>query len=575
MSNQEIARIFAEIADMLEIKGEQVFKIRAYRKAAEAVAAFPEPLSAFAQRDKLTAIPGVGPSIAAKIGELLESGQCAYHQELMAEFSPGLIGLLRVPEVGPRTALLLYQELGIKDVDGLEAAAREQRLRGVRGLGAKTEENILRGIARLRARSGNMPLAVAHPHALQIMAALQATAPIDRIAVAGSIRRMRDLVGDIDILVTSPDPAAVMEAVPRLEMVREVVATGPTKTSAITTQDAEVDVRVLEPESFGAGLQYFTGSQAHSVRLREIAVKRGLKLNEYGVFCASTGERLGGATEEEMYGALGMPLIPPEIRENTGEIELALQGRLPLLVSENDLHGDLHVHTDWSDGRGSIERMAEAALARGYEYLAICDHSQSRAIARGLSPERLQEQRQEIARIQERFPNLRLLAGLECDIRRDGSLDCTDEVLAELDVVVASVHSAFNIGEADMTERVLAAIRSPYVDIIGHPTGRIVGERDPYALDIERVLAEAARLGVAMEINAFPDRLDLKDAHARRAQELGVVLAINTDAHALGHLDLVHYGVATARRGWVAPSSVLNALPLAELLPRLHRERHA
>ena len=573
VSNQEAARLLDEIADMLEMKGETVFKVRAYRKAAQTIAALPEPLSSLRRRDQLTTVPGIGASIAAKIAELLDTGAIAYHQELTEEFSPGLVALLRIPEVGPKTALLLYRELGIADVDSLEAACREQRLRHLKGLGAKTEENILRGIERLRASTGRLPLALAHPHAMQFMAALRACAPVDRIEVAGSVRRMRDNIGDLDILVTTQDPEAVMRAVPTLSLVREVTASGPTKTSVISNLGVEVDVRVLEPESFGAGLQYFTGSKDHNVKLRELAVKRGLKLSEYGVFAADTGARLGGATEEQMYGALGMPLIPPELRENTGEIELATQGLVPPLVTVADLQGDLHVHTDWSDGRGSLEQMAARARERGYRYLAICDHSVSRAIANGLSAQRLAQQRAEIARLNAAHPDLRLLAGVEVDIRRDGSLDYPNEVLASLDLVVASVHSAFNISEQDMTERILAAMRNPYVDIIGHPTGRIIGQREPYLVDMERLLAEAARLGVAMEINAFPDRLDLKDVHARRAQELGVMLAIDTDAHHPDHLDLVSYGVATARRGWVAPGTVLNALPLDQLLARLRRNR--
>ena len=573
-SNQEVARLLTEIADMLEIKGESVFKIRAYRKAAQTIAGLPEALSALLERGELTTVPGVGTSIAAKVEELLQTGRIAYHEQLLGEFAPGLVTLLRIPEVGPKTALLLYQELGIADMESLEQAAREQKLRGIKGLGAKTEENILRGIERVRSRSGRLPLAIAHPHALQFVEALRASAPVDRTELAGSLRRLRDTIGDIDILVTSEHPAAVMAAVPGLSLVREVVASGPTKTSVITNQQVEVDVRVVEPGSFGAALQYFTGSKEHNVKLREMAVKRGLKLSEYGVFDAHTGARLGGATEEQMYAAMGMPLIPPEIRENTGEIELAAQGKVPPLVALDDIKGDLHVHTDWSDGRGTLEAMGDAARRQGYRYLAICDHSISRAIANGLSAQRLAEQGQAIARLNQRYGDFRLLAGVEVDIKRDGSLDYPDQVLAGLDLVVASVHSAFNIPEAAMTERILTAMQHPCVDIIGHPTGRIIGQREPYAVDMERLLAEAARLGVAMEINAFPDRLDLKDTHARRAQELGVTLAIDTDAHHPDHLGLMYYGVGTARRGWVAPGSVINALPLPQLLARLHRNRH-
>ena len=571
MTNREIARILSEIADLLEIKGENPFKIRAYQRAAQAIEGLAVTLSDMRGHQPFTDISGVGSSIAEKIEELLDAGQCRYHQELLAEFPASLAALLSIPEVGPRKAKVLHDELGITSVDELEQAAREGKLRELKGFGAKTEQNILRGIERLKVHKARLPLAQAHPLAMEVVEDLLLAAPVERIEPAGSIRRMRDTIGDIDILVTSSEPQDVMSTFVGLPVVDHVLEQGATKSSVLSHSGAQVDVRVVDPESFGAALQYFTGSKEHNVRLRELAVRRGLRLSEYGVFDVKTDRRIAGATEEEVYAALGLPLIPPEMREDCGEIAAALRGALPRLVAVEDIRGDLHVHTKRTDGHHTIEEMAETARGAGYEYIAVCDHSRSVGMAGGLFEEDLLRHVEEIRAVNKRINKITILAGTECDIRRDGTLDYPDEVLAQLDVVIAAVHSGFKMDAQTMTSRIIQAMQNPYVDALAHPTGRIIGKRDPYEVDIERLLAAAAELGVAMEINSYPDRLDLRDVHARRAKELGVKVVINTDAHDCDHLRLITYGVATARRGWLEPDDVLNTLPLKELRTRLRR----
>jgi len=574
MTNRDIARVLAQIADLLEIKGENPFKVRAYQRAAQALEGLPTQLSAMRERGRLTDIPGVGSSIADKIEELLDTGACGFHQELLAEFPASLAALLSIPEIGPRKAKALHDELGITSVDELEQAAREGKVRGLSGFGVKTEQNILRGIERLRVHKARLPLAEAHPLAMEVVESLLLAAPVERIEPAGSLRRMRDTIGDIDILATSSDAQEVMSVFVSLPMASQVVAHGPTKSSVLAAGGAQIDVRVVEPESFGAALQYFTGSKEHNVRLRELAVRRGLRVSEYGVFETKTDRRVAGATEEEVYAALDLPLIPPELREDRGEIAAAQRGELPRLVEVEDIKGDLHVHTQATDGHHTIEEMAKAARGHGYKYIAVCDHSRSVGMAGGLFEEDLLRHAQEISAVNKRMKGITILAGTECDIRRDGTLDYPDEVLAELDFAVAAVHSGFKMDADSMTSRIIDALHNPYVDALAHPTGRIIGKRDPYDLDVERLLGAAAELGVALEMNAYPDRLDLRDIHARRAKELGAKVIINTDAHDCDHLRLITYGVATARRGWLEPQDVLNTLPLRELRKRLRRNAH-
>ncbi|HUU53631.1 MAG TPA: DNA polymerase/3'-5' exonuclease PolX [Armatimonadota bacterium] len=574
MNNAQIAEVLSEIALLLEIKGENPFKGRSYERAAEAVANLAQGADQVrGQKGGLRALPGVGRSIAEKIEELLDTGRCRYHQDLLAEIPATVFDLLRIPGLGPKKVRMLTAREGIFTVEELEEAAQAGRLRDLPGMGEKTEQEILRGIAHRREYSKRTDLGLAWEMADSIMGQIREGAPVEEMAAAGSLRRMKETIGDIDILVTSDDPEAVMERFVSLQLVSEVVARGPTKSTIVTTAGIQADIRVVPPESFGAALQYFTGSKQHNVALRDFAVRKKIKLNEYGVFRVEgeKEERLGGRTEEEMYGALELPLIPPEMREDQGEIEAAREGRLPELVEVGDIAGDLHVHSDWSDGHNTIEEMARAAKEAGYRYLAITDHSRSQTVANGLTVERLRQRRKEIEAARKAVPGIAILEGAEVDIKRDGSLDYPDEVLAELDFVVASVHSGWKTEREAMTARIIKAMENPWVDCIGHPTGRLIGQREPYAVDLEAVLTAAARLGVAMEISSDPSRLDLRDTHARRAKELGVKLIIATDAHRAESLSLIRFGLGMARRAWLEAGDVLNALPPSKLRKRLRR----
>ena len=574
MRNVDVARVFSEIAAMMTVKGEQVFKIRAYERAAEAIGNLSDDLSGLRARGELRSIPGIGASIAAKIEEMLDTGQCAYHQELLKEFPVSALEFFRISGIGPKTVKVLI-EAGITTVDALEHAAVEGQLRHLHRLGEKTEQEILRGIEHVREYGKRASLGVVWTMAQTMMEQIRAGAPVDQMEAAGSLRRMKETVGDIDILVTSSEPDKVMDCFVNLRVVDQVLMEGPTKSSVLTYAGLQADIRVVAPESFGAALQYFTGSKQHNIKLRELAVKRKLKLNEYGVFSVSGKEetRIGGRTEEEMYAAVGIPMMPPEMREDQGEIEAARAGRLPKLVELSDIRGDLHVHSSWSDGHESIESMARAAQELGYEYIAMTDHSPSQTIAGGLSAERLVQRLEELEAARQAVPSITILNGSEVDIKRGGSLDYPDELLSELDFAVASVHSGWKMERAEMTARMIKAMENPWVDCVAHPTGRILGRREPYEVDMEEVLKAAARLGVAFEINAYPDRLDLKDVHARRAKELGVKILVNTDSHSSDHYGFMHFGVGAARRGWLAPSDVLNTLPVASLLAQLRRAR--
>lgn len=573
VTNYEVARILLEIAEVLEIRSEDVYRIRAYQNAARTILGLNESLYTIRDRGELLTLSGIGEAMASKIDEILDTGHLRQHDELVEQFPPGVMSLMGISGIGPRTAETLYQELGITSVEELETAAQEHHIRALRGFGEKTERNILESIQRMRRQRARTPLARAYPLAHQIVDMLRDTAPIHEIEVAGSLRRMKEDIGDIDILVTSDDPEAVMHAVTRLPIVQQVLLTGSKKTSIYTSLGLQVDVRVVDPDDFGAALQYFTGSKEHNIKLRTIAVRKGYKLSEYGIFRAATDERIGGRTEEEMYRPLGILMFPPELREDRGEIEAGLEGRMPDFIETTDIRGDLHVHTEWSDGRTDIRTMVLAARARGYAYMAISDHSVGRGIANGLTVERLRQQIREIRRLNDEMPGITILTSGEVDIRRDGTLDYPDEVLAELDLCIGSVHSAFGLSQTDQTDRLLRVIDNPFLDIIGHPTGRLIGSRDPISLDMRKVMEAAAARGVAMEINSWPERLDLNDEHILLAREIGVSLVIDTDAHAPEHFDMLMFGVATARRGWATPRDILNTLPLAQLLPRLRRNR--
>lgn len=577
MTNREIAELFKRIGDMLDILGENRFKVLAYHRAAENILNLGQDIRTYWQAGTLQEIPGIGQAIADKIDELLATGRLEFYERLQDQVPSGVVSLLEIPDVGPRTAKLLWEELGLQSVGEVETAARNGRLQGLPGLGAKSEAKILAGIDVLHRRSDRIPLGTAWPVALDLLEGLKATCPeVLEATVAGSLRRMQPTIGDIDLLASSTAPEAVMSALARLPLVAEVALGGQTKTTVRLHNGLQADLRVLEPDHWGAALQYFTGSQAHNVHLREIARNQSLSLSEYG-FKRGDGSMLLCPDEAEVYATLGLSWVPPELREDRGEIQAAIAGELPDLVAWEDIQGDLHAHTDWSDGAGTLEEMAEAARQHGYHYLLISDHTQSLAVANGLTPERLRAQRAEIDALNKRWPDLALLQGCELEIRADGALDFANDVLAELDFVVASVHTSLRQDRAQITERVMNALRNPYVDVIGHPSGRLLGQRQESAVDLDAIIEMAARTGTALEVNSIPNRLDLDDVHTRRALELGVKIAINSDAHHPGGLDSLRYGLATARRGWATSSGVLNTMTLDELRAwrRARMARHA
>ena len=574
MKNSDVAKIFQDIADLLELKGENVFKIRAYQKAARAIEYHPRELEAMIDEgEDLQSIPGVGEAIAKKAAELVTTGKLGYYENLKGEFPQGITNLLDVPGIGPKTANKLSSELGISSVDELERAINDGRVAGLFRLGERTADNILHQIQALRRKDQRIPIGEALPIVDEIIAALHNIPGVKNLTYAGSLRRFQETVGDIDLMGTADEPKEVIDAFVALPLVKQVLAQGSTKASVIVSGGLQVDLRMVEHESFGSLLQYFTGSKQHNIALREKWRKKGLKLSEYGITVVATDKLEKFATEEEFYRRLGLQYIPPEIRQAQGEIEKAEQGTIPRLVELSDIKGDLHTHTEWSDGRDSIEELARAARDTGRQYIAITEHSAGRGIAHGLDVARLRQQIAEIKALNERLTGLRVLTGTEVDIRADGSLDLPHEILAELDMVTAAVHSAMNQSEEKMTARVIKAIENPDVDMIAHPTCRLIGEREPVAIDLEAVFRAAVKYNKILEINAMPDRLDLKDTHAFRARELGVKLAIGTDAHSVAHLDLMRFGVGVARRAWCEPRHILNTLPPEELLAVLNRKR--
>ncbi len=573
MRNTEIADLLGEIADYLEVKGENPFRVRAYRRAAQTLELLTEEASVLAERGSLQEVPGIGKDLAGKITEFLRSGRIEYLERLRAEIPAGVIDMLGVHGVGPKTARLLYERLKVDSVDTLEALARAHQLAGLPGIQAKTEENILKGIAVWRSGRERMPLGTALGLAEAIVARLQGMREVERLETAGSLRRMRETVKDIDLLVTSRRPGPVMKVFVGLPNVAEVLAQGDTKSSVRLREGIQVDLRVVDPQCFGAALQYFTGSKQHNIRVRELAQRRGLKVSEYGVFREDSGERVAARTEEEVYRAVDLPWIPPELREDAGEIEAALAGGLPPLVRLEDIKGDLQLHTTWSDGVHPLADLAAAVQARGYRYMAVTDHSRSSTVAGGMTEVEVLEMVREARALNARLDGFRVLAGCEVDIRANGDLDYPDELLRQLDLVQVSVHSRFKMPRDEMTARIVRAVRHPLVHILGHPTGRLIGERAAYEVDVEAVLQAAREAGTAVEINAAPSRLDLNDVQARRARDLGIPITISTDAHTIGHLDFMRFGVAVARRAWVGPTEVVNAWPEADVLAWLQRKR--
>lgn len=567
-TNAQLAEVFTLIGDLLEIKGEIIYKILAYRKAAESLTGLGRDVHEVWKEGKLTEIPGVGKAIAEKIDELLTTGQLEFLEKLKAEVPASLADLLKVPDLGPKKIAMFWREAGVTTLAELEDAARKGYLRSLPGMGEKSEAKIIAGIESLGRRSGRIPLGRAWPFAQHMLELLRSVPGVTAAEAAGSLRRMRSTVGDIDLLAAAPDSKAVMEAFTTHPEVARVLGKGETKASVEYTHGLRAQLWVHPPERFGTALQYATGSKDHNVRLRELALKQGLSLSEHALTrTGGEGGEILCATEEEVYAALGMPYIPPELREDRGEVQAAKAGKLPPLLELDDLRAELHAHTTWSDGKLSVLQLAEAAIARGKKVLAITDHSESLGVAGGLSVERLRQQRKEIDEAQRTLGDqIRLLQGTEVEIRADGALDYPDEVLAELDIVFASMHTGLRQPREKVTQRTLDAIRHPHVDVIGHPTGRMIPDREGADLDMDAVLSAAAESGTALEINAHPSRLDLDDVYSRRAIEMGVILSINTDAHSASDMDLLLFGVATARRGWVGPEQVINAWEPERLL---------
>ncbi|HTM04793.1 MAG TPA: DNA polymerase/3'-5' exonuclease PolX [Vicinamibacterales bacterium] len=569
MDNRAVAQVLGEIADLLEIKGENAFKIRAYRSAADTVAAWGDAVSRM-DETQLRDLPGIGKDLTKKIQELTSTGVLAYHQELLQEFPPTILDLLRLQGVGPKTVALLYASLGIRSVDDLAAAARDGRLRDLKGMGPKKEALILKAIDEREKDAGRHLLADTTAVAAELISYLRNAVPAVDFVPVGSLRRGCETCGDIDILAVGGDPSimSVFVAYPGVE---RILGQGDTKCSLRIQGGYQADLRLVPGDSRGAAMQYFTGAKAHNIVLRDRAIQRGLKLNEYGLFRVDGDERIAGESEEGIYEALGLPWIDPELRENRGEIEAAAARTLPRLVSASDLLGDLHMHTTESDGRDDLETMAAAAHRAGHRYIAITDHSKALAMANGLDETRALAHAAGIRALNGRFDGLTLLAGIECDILVDGRMDLADDCLAQLDFVVASVHSHFSQDEAQMTDRVLRAMECPWVDVIGHPTGRLLLKRDPVRIDMDAVMNAAAAKNVALEINSTVDRLDLNDSMARTARDRGVKLIISTDAHSTVRLGHLRWGVQVARRAWLRPDDVLNTRPLAQFLSRLRR----
>ena len=569
MDNLAIARILGEIADLLEIKNDNPFKIRAYRNGADIVANHPHQLASL-DAAGLREIPGIGKDLAARIGEISETGDAAYHRELVAEFPPTVLDLLHLQGIGPKTVATLYRELDIRTLDDLQQAATDGRIRSLRGMGARKEALILTALEERRRHAGRHLLTDAHDAAAALVGYLRDRAPTAAIEPVGSLRRGCDTCGDLDILASGAD-GSLMDDLAGYQLVERVLGQGETKSSVLIRGGFQADLRLVPAESRGAAMQYFTGSKSHNIALRDRAIGLGLKLNEYGLFRADDDTRVAGAREEEVYEALGLAWVPPELREGRGEIEAAAAGQLPGLVERADLRGDLHMHTTETDGKDTAGAMVEAAREAGLEYIAITDHSQSLAMANGLDERRAMEHAARARALDAQIGGIRVLAGIECDIKPDGTLDLADDCLAALDLVVASVHSGFNQERQQMTDRLLRAIDNPYVDIVGHPTGRRILRREPYPFDLEVVIDQAARNGVAMEINSQVHRLDLNDVHAKLAHDRGVRLVISSDAHSRRGLAALQSGVIVARRAWLEPKDVLNTLPFDRFRASLRR----
>jgi DNA polymerase (family X) len=568
LENKEIARLLDETADLMEIASEDSFRIRSYRNGATAIEGYPERIADILRDParKITDIPGIGKGLAVALQEIVERGSCERRDQLLEKFPPTALEFLKIQGLGPKSIALIWEHYRVSTIEGLERLCHEQKLRELPRMGGKLEEKVLRSIAQYRQRTGRYLLSYAEGIAEELSSLFLATAGVEAVTPAGSLRRGRETVGDLDLLVTGPDATAALDRFLEWPKVGEILARGENKASArVSGEGLQVDVRALPPDTFGAAMQYFTGSKDHNVAVRVRAVRMGLKLSEYGLFRSDDNARVAGETEAGIYETLGLAWIPPELRENTGEIEAAEEGRLPELVELADIRGDLHMHTTETDGRATLEEMAAAARERGYQYIAITDHSKALAMANGLDEKRVVEFARRVREInREGTLGIRIFSGIECDILRDGALDLARDALAELDFVIGSVHSHMSLESAEMTDRLLRALECPHLRVIGHPTGRMLLHRDGYPFDFDRVVAEAVRRGVWLEVNASPERLDLPGPLIRSAKAKGAKFTISTDAHHPKHLGNLRYGVVTARRGWLGPRDVMNTLPVDE-----------
>lgn len=570
MTNRDVAKILRETAQLLEVEGAQIGRHRSYERAAQQIETLAEPVAQLVEEKRLREVPGIGERMEEHIGEILGTGKFSTHQKLLKKFPPEILDMLRLQGLGPKKISLLWKKFKVKTVADIAKLAQGEKLRGLAGFGEKTEQNILKAVATFQQFAGRFHQHKAEEAAEKLIAYIEKLGKqVERVTAAGSLRRGRETIGDLDLLVLSTDAKAVSRHVLAYPEVAEKLARGENKVSIKLTNRMQVDVRILEKKSYGAALVYFTGSKPHNIELRRIAREKGWTLNEYALTTLKSGKWVAGRTEEEVYKKLGLVWIPPELRESAGEVEAAAQERLPRLVELADIRGDLQMHTTESDGKNSIEEMAAAARALGYEYIAITDHSKAVTVANGMDEKRALAHARRIRQASKKLDRFRILAGIEVDILKDGRLDLNDEVLAQLDVVVGSVHSYMNLEPAEMTERLLAAIENPHLKILGHPTGRLLLRREPYRYDLEKILSACKKHGVAVECNAFPDRLDLRDVDLRAARERGVKVVISTDSHSTTHLPYMKYGVRTARRAWLSKNDVLNTLPLDRFLKAL------
>ena len=569
MKNQLVAEIFYQIADLLEIIGDIPFKSRAYRRAAQTIENLDENIENIVKEERVRNIPGVGEGLAKKIKEIVETGGLEYFEKLKKEIPGSLATLINIPGVGPKKASVLYKKLGISKVEELKKACEQGKLRDLDGFGEITERNIIRGIKMLEKTSGRILLNMAYEDGYKYLEYLKKNKKIIDVDLAGSLRRMKETIGDLDILASSKHPTEVMDHFVEYPDVKNVLLKGATKTSVVLDDGIQVDLRVVKPESYGAALQYFTGSKEHNVKLRGIAIRKGYKLSEYGVFKKDTDKYVVGKNEREVYNKLGLQYIEPELREDRGEIEAAKKKKLPKLVGYGDVKGDFHVHSNWSDGSDSIEDIAVFAKKQGLSFIGVADHSQSLKVAFGLSEQDVSKKLKEIDKINNRFTKFRVLAGTECDIKADGTLDYDYKILKKFDFVCAAVHIRFKMSKDEMTKRIVKAMENKYVNILSHPTCRLIGRREPVELDIEKIIDTAVDTGTFLEINSFPDRLDLNDVHIRMAKERKARFAIGTDAHSLEHLRYIRFGIATARRGWLEKKDVLNTYSIKDIEKRL------